>query len=180
MRNNIALVLVSVAIVLQQCLETAAAPAEDEVLELPGFGVPPTKQYSGYLDAKDGCDEKEDVCRIHYWFCSADGDDANSKPVVLWLNGGPGASSVAGMLSENGPLLMNATGGLMVNPYSWTKIVNLVVLEAPVGVGYSYCSSQMKNGLCSNTDKLTASVSVCVSVSVCEQIDHRNPTCRGP
>ena len=78
---------------------------------------------------------------------------------MLWLNGGPGASSVAGMLSENGPLLINATGGLMVNPYSWTRIANLLVFEAPVGVGYSYCSSQANKGLCKNTDKLTASAS---------------------
>lgn len=156
--------LLMVSAVLFQCLvETDAAPAEDEVLYLPGFGVPPTKQYSGYLDAKDGCDPKEDVCRLHYWFCSAEGD-ASSKPLVLWLNGGPGASSVAGMLSENGPLLINATGGQMENPYSWTKLANLVVLEAPVGVGYSYCSSQMDSGLCHNTDKLTASVSVSVDL----------------
>ena len=38
------------------------------------------------------------------------------------------------MLSENGQLLMNATGGLLINPYAWTKIANLLVFEAPVGV----------------------------------------------
>jgi hypothetical protein len=35
------------------------------------------------------------------------------------------------------PLLVNATGGFMVNPWSWTKLVNLLVIEAPMGVGYS-------------------------------------------
>jgi carboxypeptidase C (cathepsin A) len=35
------------------------------------------------------------------------------------------------------PLLINATGGFMVNPWSWTKLVNLLVIEAPMGVGYS-------------------------------------------
>merc|ERR1719399_2662585 len=50
----------------------------------------------------------------------------------------------------------------MTNPYSWTKIANLLVIEAPVGVGYSYCSSMIDapgKGLCKNTDKLTASAS---------------------
>jgi len=52
---------------------------------------------------------------------------------VLWLNGGPGSSSILGMLQEMGPLLINATGGLMANPYAWTKQANLLVLESPAG-----------------------------------------------
>ena len=44
----------------------------------------------------------------------------------------------------------------MKNPYAWTKLANLVVLESPTGVGYSYCSTQINGGVCKNTDKLTA------------------------
>ena len=77
-----------------------------------------------------------DGSKIHYWLALAE-EDPMSKPVVLWLNGGPGSSSLLGFLEEEGPLLMNATGGLMVNPWSWTKLVNLVAIEAPMGVGYS-------------------------------------------
>jgi len=77
--------------------------------------------------------------------------------VLLWLNGGPGSSSILGMLQEQGPLIINATGGLMVNPYAWTTQVNLIILEAPAGVGYSYCTKNGKKSLdCANTDKLTA------------------------
>ena len=139
----------------------AAAPAEDAVPSLPLYGAPPTKMYSGYLDAKGpkeapGCATSEKVCQLHYWLAEAEQNPA-SAPVVLWLNGGPGSSSVLGMLQEQGPLIINATGGLTHNPYSWTKVANLVVLESPTGVGYSYCSTQLAGGICKNTDKLTAS-----------------------
>ena len=61
---------------------------------------------------------------------------------------------------------MNATGGLMINPYSWINAgVNLLVMEAPMGVGFSYCSrSMMKDNEklplpCINSDTSTAKAS---------------------
>jgi carboxypeptidase C (cathepsin A) len=83
------------------------------------------------------------------------------KYIVLWLNGGPGSSSLLGWLQEIGPLLLNATGGLMNNPYSWTNAgVNLLVIEQPMGVGFSYCSLQKdQRKPCINSDTSTAKVS---------------------
>ena len=69
-------------------------------------------------------------------------------PVVLWLNGGPGSSSILGMLEEHGPLLVNATGGLFVNPSRGTRLAHLVVLESPGGVGYSYCKVRFSGCCC--------------------------------
>lgn len=141
---------------------TQAAPLEDLVENLPLYGLPPTPQFSGFLDASAGCDLETNgpICKIHYWLALAETEDPLTAPVVLWLNGGPGSSSILGWLQENGPLLMNATGGLMKNPFSWTKIANLLVIESPLGVGYSYCSRQLKEGKpCKNTDKYTASAS---------------------
>mmetsp|Transcript_43626 Transcript_43626/g.69227 ORF Transcript_43626/g.69227 Transcript_43626/m.69227 type:complete len:537 (+) Transcript_43626:43-1653(+) len=128
-----------------------AAPADEEVLDLPGYGKPPAPQYSGFLDA--GAAEAGTM--LHYWFAMAD-SAAKDLPVVLWLNGGPGSSSILGMLQENGPLLINATGGLMRNPYSWTKQANMLILESPGGVGYSYCAAMKAGGNCNNTDISTA------------------------
>ena len=76
--------------------------------------------------------------------------------MVLWLNGGPGASSVIGMLSEQGPLITDNAGQLMKNPYAWTDIANLLVVESPAGVGYSYCEAMRSGGSCANTDVSTA------------------------
>jgi hypothetical protein len=158
---------------------TTAAPLEDRIENLPGYGSPPTPQYSGYLDASEGCDKLKNgpICKIHYWLAMADDEhytnnknsnnnknnnynDA-SKPTVLWLNGGPGSSSLLGWLQEVGPLLLNATGGLMENPWAWTKAnVNLLAIEAPMGVGFSYCSKQLdQNEPCQNTDTNTAQTS---------------------
>jgi carboxypeptidase C (cathepsin A) len=166
------LALVATALVVAL---TKAAPLEDRIDNLPGYGPPPTPQYSGYLDASEGCDKIKNgpICKIHYWLAMADdehykNDDSNNnnnknkddapRPTVLWLNGGPGSSSLLGWLQEVGPLLLNATGGLMENPWAWTKAnVNLLAIEAPMGVGFSYCSRQLeKKGPCLNTDTNTA------------------------
>lgn len=151
--------LVALVVWTPLCL---AFPAEDLVDDLPDYGKPPTTQYSGYLDGSKGCDllTNGPICKIHYWFAMAEGEDAMKKPVVLWLNGGPGSSSIFGFLQELGPLLIDAKGGLMENPWSWTKLANVVVIEAPIGVGYSYCSLQKEEGKpCQNTDRYTASTS---------------------
>ena len=70
--------------------------------------------------------------------------------------GGPGSSSLLGMLEENGPLLVNAEGGLTANPYAWTALANVLWLESPAGVGYSYCANSLEGKPCNNTDRTTA------------------------
>jgi len=137
--------------ILQHWVATAS-PDADSVLHLPGWGAPPSPQWSGFLDAS----AEEPGTMLHYWFAQAESSDASSMPVVLWLNGGPGSSSILGMLQEQGPLLINATGGLMRNPYAWTKQANLLILESPAGVGYSFCAAMQTGGSCNNTDISTA------------------------
>lgn len=128
-----------------------AAPESDAVPYLPSWGAPPSPQYSGFLDAS----AVEPGTMLHYWYAAAE-KDADDAPVVLWLNGGPGSSSILGWLQEHGPLLINNTGGLMRNPYAWTKQANMLILESPGGVGYSYCAAMKVGGACNNTDISTA------------------------
>jgi serine carboxypeptidase-like clade I len=123
---------------------------------LPLFGTPPSPMWSGFLDASAA----ENGTMLHYWYAQMEGTEASPSgeghPVVLWLNGGPGSSSILGMLQEMGPVLMNSTGGLMENPYAWTKQANLLILESPGGVGYSYCAAMANGGSCHNSDISTA------------------------
>ncbi|KAM6928397.1 lysosomal protective protein [Xenentodon cancila] len=118
--------------VLSSLVAADAAPAADEITFLPGLQKQPSfRQFSGYLNVADGK-------HLHYWFVESQNDPA-SDPVVLWLNGGPGCSSLDGFLTEHGPFLIQDDGAtLLYNQYSWNKIANMLYLESPVGVGFSY------------------------------------------
>uniref|UniRef100_A0A3B5AFW3 Carboxypeptidase n=1 Tax=Stegastes partitus TaxID=144197 RepID=A0A3B5AFW3_9TELE len=134
--------MLSAALLLLLCA-LAASPlgcraqyAPDEVTHLPGMKFKPNyRQWSGYLQAGPGK-------FLHYWFVTSQRDPVND-PLVLWLNGGPGCSSLDGFLSENGPFHVNDDGAtLYENAFSWNKIANMLYVESPAGVGYSYSDDQ--------------------------------------
>jgi len=67
-------------------------------------------------------------------------NNPSTDPLILWLNGGPGCSSLSALVTEIGPFVLddgqlNFTG--QMNPYAWNKIANILFLESPAGVGYS-------------------------------------------
>ena len=69
-----------------------ALPVGDEVKSLPGWpGELPSKMYSGYIDVGENLTH-----HIHYVFVESTNDPSND-PVVLWVQGGPGGSSLEGM-----------------------------------------------------------------------------------
>jgi carboxypeptidase C (cathepsin A) len=92
--------------------------------------------YSGYLSASP-------VKYFHYIFHEAD-YNPDRKPLVLWLNGGPGCSSLSGWASEHGPMKMDKTGKFQLNEYSWHLAANMIYLESPGNVGFSYIDSDME------------------------------------
>lgn len=110
--------------------------AQDEVTNLPGLTFTPNfKQYSGYLNASAGN-------YLHYWLVESQ-LNATYDPLILWLNGGPGCSSIGGFLEELGPFHVNADGKtLFENTFSWNKAGNVLFLEAPRDVGYSFRSNE--------------------------------------
>ncbi|OKL63264.1 Serine-type carboxypeptidase F [Talaromyces atroroseus] len=58
--------------------------------------------------------------------------------VTIWLNGGPGCSSLEGFLQENGRFVWQPGTYLPVeNPYSWVNLTNVLWVDQPVGTGFS-------------------------------------------
>ncbi|KAJ7807396.1 serine carboxypeptidase [Mycena olivaceomarginata] len=96
------------------------------------------KQYSGYLDIAE---DKH----LFFWFFESRSSPA-SDPLVLWLNGGAGCSSMTGLLFELGPCNINKTEGGTVftshNPHAWNNNANVIFLDQPVMTGYSFSSNK--------------------------------------
>ena len=87
--------------------------------------------YSGYLNTL-----KENQTLFYIYTPSQNKPDTD--PLFLWLNGGPGCSSLFGMLGEIGPVIFDRDSGEMkLNPFSWNKNSNLLFIEQPAGVGFS-------------------------------------------
>ncbi|XP_017250276.1 serine carboxypeptidase 24 [Daucus carota subsp. sativus] len=137
-------------VIFNVAAETSKEQELDRITSLPG--QPPVKfsQFSGYVTV----DEQEGRA-LFYWLTEATGNSLN-KPLVLWLNGGPGCSSVAyGASEEIGPFRVNKTASsLYLNKHSWNRDANILFLESPAGVGFSY--SNTSSNLLDSGDKRTA------------------------
>ncbi|XP_042034096.1 serine carboxypeptidase-like 42 [Salvia splendens] len=112
-------------------------PEENLVVGLPG--QPPVKfrQYAGYVDV-----DLKNGRSLFYYFVEA-AEDPHHKPLTLWLNGGPGCSSMGGgAFTELGPFFPRGDGrSLRINSKSWNKASNLLFVESPAGVGWSYSNT---------------------------------------
>jgi len=110
--------------------------SDDLVENVPGWGDQYTgTMYSGYVNINTDCHSK-----MFYWVLEKEGGGEKETPLLLWLNGGPGASSIDGLFMENiGPYQVNANGtGFVYNEYAWTDKYNVLIIDNPVGTGYSY------------------------------------------
>ncbi|XP_021284931.1 serine carboxypeptidase-like 7 [Herrania umbratica] len=130
--------LVFLFFLFQVCSRLAFA--HSSVKFLPGFEGPlPFELETGYV----GVDDSEDV-QLFYYFVKSE-RNPEEDPLMLWLTGGPGCSAFSGLVFEIGPLNFKAdveyNGSLptlVLNPYSWTKVSNIIFVDSPVGTGFSY------------------------------------------
>lgn len=94
----------------------------------------PVDQYTGWLDVGSK--------HFFFWYFKAENVASSrdgEEPLALWLTGGPGGSSMLGMLQELGPCLINEHGnGTVYNPYGWNQQTALIFVDQPAGVGFSY------------------------------------------
>ncbi|WJX77390.1 Serine carboxypeptidase-like 20 [Trifolium repens] len=133
--------------ILLLVLLVEASPHGSLITQLPGFnGKFLSNHYSGYITI-DG--NAENGKNLFYYFVSSE-RNPSKDPVVLWLNGGPGCSSFDGFVYEHGPFNFEAAkskGNLPTlhnNPYSWSKVSNIIYLDSPTGVGLSYSKNITK------------------------------------
>lgn len=103
--------------------------------------TPDVKAFSGYVNLPPNLIPGQGY-PIHsfFWFFEAR-DDPENAPLSLWLQGGPGSPSVVAALGENGPCSVLADSrGTVLNPWSWNNDANMLYLDQPVQVGFSYDS----------------------------------------
>ncbi|KAI1286072.1 Lysosomal protective protein [Halotydeus destructor] len=105
----------------------------DQVTDLPGLANQPSfRHYSGYLNTTSP------NRFLHYWFVES-ARSPHLDPLLLWMNGGPGCSSLDGLLTEQGPFGILRDGKTVYyNNFTWNQVANVIFLEAPAGVGFSY------------------------------------------
>ncbi|KAK4401744.1 Serine carboxypeptidase-like 2 [Sesamum angolense] len=138
--------------------DTTSASSQSIINTLPGYpGTLPFKLETGYIGVGE-----EDEVQLFYYFIQSENDPARD-PLILWLNGGPGCSGFSGLVYEiggyssscfyllqsfrHGPLAFDLEDfdgsfpSFTLNPYSWTKIANIIFLDYPVGTGFSYATT---------------------------------------
>ncbi|KAF8695162.1 hypothetical protein HU200_037773 [Digitaria exilis] len=118
--------------------DQSALKAADKITSLPGQpdGVD-FDQYGGYITV-----DETNGRALFYYFVEAP-QDASTKPLLLWLNGGPGCSSLGyGAMQELGPFRVNNDNKtLSRNKNAWNNVANVIFLESPAGVGFSYSNT---------------------------------------
>lgn len=99
----------------------------------------PSDSYSGYVDVTDSKS-------LHYVFVTSQ-NDPTTDPVLVWLNGGPGCSSMIGLFVEHGPMMVTETteAHFIPNPHSWNKNSSVLYIESPATVGYSVGNASTDN-----------------------------------
>ncbi|XP_057329621.1 venom serine carboxypeptidase-like [Microplitis mediator] len=98
--------------------------------------MPDIESYAGYLTVN-----KKYNSNLFFWLFSAE-INPRDAPTILWLQGGPGISSLAGAFFENGPFIFGKNKTLKINPYRWSISHNVIYIDSPVGTGYSFTDNE--------------------------------------
>ena len=100
---------------------------------LPNVTFPLKRSFAGNI-AVNRVNHPNDT--LFFWAFESDNGSltarTSDRPWAVWLNGGPGASSMLGLLIENGPLLMQLDGSVAANSYAWSRLVDYVWVDQPV------------------------------------------------
>lgn len=91
------------------------------------------ESYAGYVTVNESCGSN-----MFYWFFPAISGNA-SAPLLMWMNGGPGSTSMYGLFNEMGPFSVAADGATLVQrAATWNTNYAMLFVDNPVGTGFSY------------------------------------------
>ncbi|XP_012572932.1 serine carboxypeptidase-like 13 [Cicer arietinum] len=128
---------------LQILSHTEASSSKSKVEVLAGFQGPlPFELETGYV----GLGETDDDMQVFYYFIKSENNPQND-PLILWLTGGPGCSSLSGLVYQIGPIAFEikeydgSVPSLVLRPQSWTKASNIIFVDLPLGTGFSYAKN---------------------------------------
>jgi len=86
-------------------------------------------------------------CLCPRYFDAQNGD--KSAPLVVWLQGGPGGSSLFGLFSEMGPYSLSPELELLPRNSTWNRDYAMIFIDNPVGAGFSF--TDQADGYCTDT-----------------------------
>lgn len=87
---------------------------------------------------RDSSKNRNFESHIYFWFFEAR-QNAENAPLSIWLQGGPGVPSTQAAVGENGPcIVLEDSKTTKLNPWSWNDRVNMIYIDQPTQVGYSY------------------------------------------
>ncbi|XP_037561427.2 probable serine carboxypeptidase CPVL [Dermacentor silvarum] len=92
--------------------------------------------YAGFLTVN-----KELSSNIFFWFFPAK-EKPDAAPVIMWLQGGPGGSSVFGLFLEHGPYRVVEGGSIRLRNTTWAQRYSMLYVDNPVGAGFSFTWSE--------------------------------------
>ncbi|CAH2104272.1 unnamed protein product [Euphydryas editha] len=99
----------------------------------PDSVLPGMDSYAGYLTVN-----KEYNANLWFWYFPVADKLVEETPWIIWLQGGPGASSLYGLFTEIGPFAVNNENRIEEIKYSWGKNHSLLFIDNPVGTGFSF------------------------------------------
>jgi len=116
---------------------SATAKSSKHRLFEPQLGPDNVTQHSGYITVNGSYNNGT---HLFFWMFESRSKPA-TDPLIIWLTGGPGCSSLTALFFENGPYTINTDLSLKINPYSWNSFANIIFVDQPAGTGFSYVDS---------------------------------------
>uniref|UniRef100_A0A146LL77 Carboxypeptidase n=1 Tax=Lygus hesperus TaxID=30085 RepID=A0A146LL77_LYGHE len=92
--------------------------------------------YSGFFTVNSSSNGN-----LFFWYFPAE-NTPEEAPVMLWLQGGPGGSSMYGLFLEHGPMRLTEDFQLEKRPTRWTQNIHMIYVDNPVGTGFSFSDRQ--------------------------------------